>query len=59
MGSDATRLEPATFFLDDKGPQVNGKRWFSHALRQALLEPCVPPISAFLALAVNQLPDWT
>ncbi len=26
------------YVLDDKGPQINGKRWFSHALTQALLD---------------------
>jgi hypothetical protein len=26
------------YVLDDKGPNINGKRWFSHALTQALLD---------------------
>ena len=26
------------YVLDDKGPQIMGKRWFSHALTQALLD---------------------
>ncbi len=26
------------YVLDDKGPQIQGKRWFSHALTQALLD---------------------
>jgi hypothetical protein len=26
------------YILDDKGPKINGKRWFSHALTQALLD---------------------
>ena len=26
------------YVLDDKGPNINGKRWFSHALTQALMD---------------------
>ena len=26
------------YILDNKGPNINGKRWFSHALTQALLD---------------------
>jgi len=26
------------YVLDDKGPNINGRRWFSHALTQALLD---------------------
>lgn len=26
------------YILDDRGPNINGKRWFSHALTQALLD---------------------
>jgi hypothetical protein len=26
------------YILDDKGPNINGRRWFSHALTQALLD---------------------
>jgi hypothetical protein len=26
------------YILDDKGPNINGKRWFSHELTQALLD---------------------
>lgn len=26
------------YVMDDKGPNINGKRWFSHALTQALLD---------------------
>ncbi len=29
------------YLLDDKGPKINGKRYFSHPLTQALLDNCV------------------
>lgn len=31
-------IDGTDYVLDDKGPNINGKRWFSHALTQALMD---------------------
>jgi hypothetical protein len=37
------------YVLDDKGPNINGRRWFSHALTQALLDNGVFTLSTWPA----------